>query len=44
MPARRAPILIQTTNPATGETIAEYQTLDENGIDRKLEAATRAFR
>ena len=36
--------MITTKNPATGETIAEYETLDENGIDRKLEAATRAFR
>lgn len=36
--------MITTTNPATGETIAEYETLDENGIDRKLEQATRAYR
>ena len=36
--------MITTTNPATGETIAEYETLDENGIDAKLEAATRAYR
>ncbi len=36
--------MITTTNPATGETIATYETLDENGIDRKLETATRAYR
>ena len=36
--------MITTTNPATGETIAEYETLDENGIDRKLETATRTYR
>lgn len=36
--------MITTTNPATGETIAEYETLDENGIDAKLETATRAYR
>ena len=36
--------MITTTNPATGETIAEYETLDANGIDAKLEAATRAYR
>ena len=36
--------MITTTNPATGETIATYETLGENGIDRKLEAATRAYR
>ena len=36
--------MITTTNPATGETIAEYETLDQNGIDAKLEAATRAYR
>ena len=35
--------MITTTNPATGETIATYETLDANGIDRKLEAATRAY-
>ncbi len=39
-----APILIQTTNPATGETIATYETLDQNGIDAKLETAARTFR
>lgn len=36
--------MITTINPATGETIAEYETLDENGIDAKLEAATRTYR
>jgi succinate-semialdehyde dehydrogenase/glutarate-semialdehyde dehydrogenase len=36
--------MITTTNPATGETIAEYETLDENGIDAKLEAASRTYR
>ena len=36
--------MITTTNPATGEAIAEYETLDDNGIDAKLEAATRAYR
>ena len=36
--------MITTTNPATGETIAEYETLDRNGIDTKLETATRAYR
>ncbi len=36
--------MITTTNPATGETIAEYETLDQNGIDRKLETATRTYR
>ncbi|GAB5352213.1 NAD-dependent succinate-semialdehyde dehydrogenase [Qipengyuania sp. 483] len=36
--------MITTTNPATGEIIAEYETLDENGIDRKLETATRTYR
>lgn len=36
--------MITTTNPATGETIATYETLDENGIDAKLETATRAYR
>ena len=36
--------MITTTNPATGATIATYDTLDENGIDRKLETATRAYR
>lgn len=36
--------MITTTNPATGETIAEYETLDENGIDAKLEAAARTYR
>ncbi|GAB5348962.1 NAD-dependent succinate-semialdehyde dehydrogenase [Alteriqipengyuania sp. 357] len=36
--------MITTTNPATGETIAEYETLDANGIDAKLESATRAYR
>ncbi|UVI40156.1 NAD-dependent succinate-semialdehyde dehydrogenase [Qipengyuania spongiae] len=36
--------MITTTNPATGETIAEYETLDANGIDSKLETAIRAYR
>ena len=36
--------MITTTNPATGETIATYETLDANGIDRKLETATRTYR
>lgn len=36
--------MITTTNPATGETIATYETLDENGIDAKLETARRAYR
>ncbi len=36
--------MITTKNPATGETIAEYETLDENGIDAKLEAAARTYR
>ncbi|MBX7513751.1 NAD-dependent succinate-semialdehyde dehydrogenase [Qipengyuania sp. GH38] len=36
--------MITTTNPATGETIATYETLDDNGIDAKLETATRAYR
>ncbi|MXO97109.1 aldehyde dehydrogenase family protein [Erythrobacter aquimaris] len=36
--------MITTTNPATGETIATYETLDDNGIDAKLEAATRTYR
>ena len=36
--------MITTINPATGETIAEYETLDENGIDAKLEAASRTYR
>lgn len=36
--------MITTINPATGETIAEYETLDKNGIDRKLETATRTYR
>ncbi len=31
--------MITTINPATGETIAEYETLDANGIDAKLETA-----
>ena len=35
--------MITTTNPATGETLAEYETLDANAIDRKLETATRAY-
>ncbi|WP_100260262.1 NAD-dependent succinate-semialdehyde dehydrogenase [Qipengyuania seohaensis] len=36
--------MITTTNPATGESIATYETLDDNGIDAKLETATRAYR
>ena len=36
--------MITTTNPATGETIATYETLDQNGIDARLETATRTFR
>ena len=36
--------MITTTNPATGETIADYETLDANGIDTKLETAIRAYR
>ena len=36
--------MITTTNPATGDTIAEYETLDENGIDAKLEQAIRTYR
>ena len=36
--------MITTTNPATGETIATYETLDDNGIDAKLETATRTYR
>lgn len=36
--------MITTTNPATGETIASYETLDDNGIDAKLETATRTYR
>ena len=35
--------MITTTNPATGETIAEYDELDQNAIDAKLETATRAY-
>ena len=35
--------MITTTNPATGETIAEYEELDRNAIDGKLELATRAY-
>ena len=35
--------MITTRNPATGETIAEYEELDQNAIDAKLEAATRAY-
>ncbi len=35
--------MITTTNPATGETIAEYEELDRNAIDAKLETATRAY-
>ena len=36
--------MITTTNPATGETIAQYETLDQNGIDAKLETAARTYR
>ncbi len=36
--------MITTTNPATGETLATYETLDANGIDRKLQTATRTYR
>ncbi|MDG6079142.1 NAD-dependent succinate-semialdehyde dehydrogenase [Erythrobacter litoralis] len=35
--------MITTTNPATGQTIAEYEELDQNGIDAKLETATRTY-
>lgn len=33
-----------TTNPATGEAIAEYPTLDATGIDGRLSTAERAYR
>lgn len=36
--------MITSTNPATGETIAQYETLDQNGIDAKLETAARTYR
>ena len=36
--------MITTTNPATGETIAQYEALDQNGIDAKLETAARTYR
>ena len=36
--------MITTTNPATGESIAQYETLDQNGIDAKLETAARTYR
>ncbi|MXP11057.1 NAD-dependent succinate-semialdehyde dehydrogenase [Pseudoblastomonas halimionae] len=36
--------MITTTNPATGETIAEYETLDKAAIDRKLARAHDSYR
>lgn len=36
--------MITTTNPATGETIAEYEELDKSEIDRKLANAASAYR
>ena len=35
--------MITTVNPATGETIAEYETLSEAAIERKLGTADKAF-
>ena len=35
--------MITTTNPATGQPIAEYEELDQNAIDARLETATRAY-
>ena len=35
--------MITTINPATGEAIAEYTTLDAAGIEAKLEAASTSY-
>ena len=34
---------IATVNPATGETLRTFSPLDDDGIDAKLQKATRAF-
>ena len=36
--------MITTVNPATGETLAEYRTLDERGIDTALDLAQATYR
>lgn len=36
--------MITTTNPATGETIAEYEELDQAAIDARLATAILAYR
>ncbi len=36
--------MITTVNPATGETLAEYRTLDECGIDTALDLAQATYR
>ncbi len=36
--------MITTTNPATGETIAEYEELDQAAIDARLATAISAYR